>query len=220
MGTAAGSSGVRTNPWFRPEAPAASSPRSISVTRAPRRLSSKAVAQPMIPPPTTTTSEPLRTGRKPTGAAGSRSAKSRDGSHGRVLERADRLGSDLDRYRELVVRDHERGAEHHDVPVRAVGTSRGRVEEDATLTGRGHHTLGDAFLSSERGLRLPVPHELDPDHQAQAPDVTGVRVIGQRLAQRAEQAFALLATGFDEVALAQPLQHGQPHGRADDVMGV
>ena len=58
IGTSSGSRGTRSNPWFRPEAPAASSDRSNSATRAPRPASSRAVAQPMMPPPTTITSAP------------------------------------------------------------------------------------------------------------------------------------------------------------------
>ena len=56
IGTRSGSSGSTNHPWFRPEAPAASSSRSISVTLAPARVSSYAHAAPMIPPPTTATS--------------------------------------------------------------------------------------------------------------------------------------------------------------------
>ena len=55
-GSRTGSSGSTNHPWFLPEAPAASSSRSMSVTLAPARGSSYAHAAPTIPPPTTATS--------------------------------------------------------------------------------------------------------------------------------------------------------------------
>ena len=60
IGSSRGSSGSTNHPWFRPDAPAASSSRSISVTLAPARDSSYAQAAPMIPPPTIATSGTAR----------------------------------------------------------------------------------------------------------------------------------------------------------------
>jgi hypothetical protein len=58
IGSSTGSQGSPKNPMFRPDAPAASSSRSRSVTLAPERASSYAHAAPMMPPPTMTTSDP------------------------------------------------------------------------------------------------------------------------------------------------------------------
>ena len=130
----------------------------------------------------------------------------------------DRGGGPLDDQLALVVGDHERRSEHHQVAV-AVDVTRARVQEQPRVAGGREDAFGRLVLARERRPARPVGHELDADHQPDALERRPTdRIVLERRRERLQEPLPLARARVDEVVLGQAAQRRVGDRRADAVV--
>ncbi len=117
----------------------------------------------------------------------------------------------------LVVGDHERRSEHHQIAV-AVDVTRARVQEQPRVPGRREDAFGRLELAGERRPARPVRHELDAHHQPDPSNIPDRGIVLERRRERLHEELPLARARLDEVVLGQSAQRGVGDRGADAVV--